>query len=343
MFFTVYFKHKEREQMKKVLTVAIPTYNMEKYLENCLNSFIYDSTMTDVEVLIINDGSKDNSLNIAKRYEENYPNIFKVVDKENGGHGSTINKALSMATGKYFRVVDADDWVDTEQFRKLVEILNHTDADSICTNFTNFYELDNKKEINDVCLNHSGEYKISEIKDYKFAMHSMVYKTELIKEVRLLEHCFYVDVLYNIYCYNNCDTILYIPDLNIYQYRLGRAGQSVSMDGFYKHRENHTKVLKTGIPFIYSLSDETKKQVLINYISNIANNEYSIYIYNYGQHPESLQEIIEFDSWLKNYDEIYCNTNISNVKQLRNSGFKKIKCINFKIKIKNFVKKCLGR
>lgn len=91
--------------MKKVITIVIPTYNMEKYLSNCLESFIYDKQTNDIEVLIVNDGSKDNSINIANEYAKKYPNIFKVIEKENGGHGSTINAGLKVATGKYFKLI----------------------------------------------------------------------------------------------------------------------------------------------------------------------------------------------------------------------------------------------
>ena len=106
--------------MSKILSVVIPTYNMEKYLEKCLNSFIYNEGADELEVLIVNDGSKDNSVNIAKEFEKKYPNIFKVIDKENGGHGSTINAGLKVASGKYFKVVDADDWVETDELKKLI-------------------------------------------------------------------------------------------------------------------------------------------------------------------------------------------------------------------------------
>ena len=92
----------------KILSIVVPTYNVEKYLERCIDSLVYDEkVLNDLEILIVNDGSKDNSLQIAKKYEKQYPNTIKVIDKENGGHGSTINAGLKVATGKYFRVIDS--------------------------------------------------------------------------------------------------------------------------------------------------------------------------------------------------------------------------------------------
>lgn len=96
--------------MKKILSVCIPTYNMEALLGRCLNSFIVDKNyMNQLEIIIVNDGSKDNSSRIAHEYANKYPDTFVVVDKPNGNYGSCINAALKVATGYYFRICDADD------------------------------------------------------------------------------------------------------------------------------------------------------------------------------------------------------------------------------------------
>ena len=107
----------------KVLTIIVPVYNTEKYIKRCLDSLDNKETNPKVEVLIVSDGSKDNSIKIAKEYEKKEPNTFKVIEKENGGHGSTINKGLELATGKYFRVLDSDDWVDNKNFIEYVKDL----------------------------------------------------------------------------------------------------------------------------------------------------------------------------------------------------------------------------
>ena len=97
--------------MDKILTVIIPTYNMEELLPRCLDSFLIKDKklMQQVEVLVVNDGSKDNSSSIAHRYEKLYPHTFRVIDKENGNYGSCVNRGLQEATGKYVKVLDADD------------------------------------------------------------------------------------------------------------------------------------------------------------------------------------------------------------------------------------------
>ena len=108
---------------EKILTVTVPSYNVQAYLEDCLESFVNSEVMDDIEVLIVNDGSSDDTATIAERYVSKYENTFRLINKENGGHGSTINTGAREARGKYFKVVDGDDWVDTRSFIRLVKVL----------------------------------------------------------------------------------------------------------------------------------------------------------------------------------------------------------------------------
>ena len=121
---------------EKILTIVIPSYNVEEYLDECLQSFINSSVMNDVEVLIINDGSLDSTPDIAIKYQEQYPDTFRLINKENGGHGSTINTGVAEAKGKYFKVVDGDDWVNTQSFVELVMRLKKTDIDLVASQYT---------------------------------------------------------------------------------------------------------------------------------------------------------------------------------------------------------------
>ena len=107
--------------MSKILTITIPSYNVEPYMNEVLPTFLDPAVMDKIEILIVNDGSKDGTAALGKEYEAKYPGVITLVDKENGGHGSTINKGIELATGKYFKVVDGDDWVDTAAFIKFVK------------------------------------------------------------------------------------------------------------------------------------------------------------------------------------------------------------------------------
>ena len=104
--------------MDKLLSFAIPCYNSAEYMEHCINTVIAGGD--EVEVIIVDDGStKDNTYEIAKRYEQEYPEIVKAVHQENGGHGDAVNTGLKHATGKFFKVVDSDDWVDSKSYKRM--------------------------------------------------------------------------------------------------------------------------------------------------------------------------------------------------------------------------------
>lgn len=115
----------------KLLTVVVPSYNASKYLDFNLQSFLRPSVPKKLEVIVVDDGSTDDTARIADAYHEKYPDTVKVVHKENGGHGSGINAGLRVATGKYFKVVDADDWVDHEALERLLDYIASFDAAAV--------------------------------------------------------------------------------------------------------------------------------------------------------------------------------------------------------------------
>lgn len=310
---------------------------MEKYLSNCLESFIYDKQTNDIEVLIVNDGSKDNSINIANEYAKKYPNIFKVIDKENGGHGSTINAGLKVATGKYFKVVDSDDWVDTSNFRKLVEFLKQTSSDVVYNHYVKVFENSDKKKIVNV---NTGKYddvlNLHELQTINFLMAAATYKTELIKDTYLDEKCFYVDVEYNVYNYLKCKTITFL-NYEVYMYRLGRVGQSVSVNGYYKHRFDHEKVMKRIAQI------DTADNKAISYVKDLIKSHYVHYLSFYYIDKNTVSELLAFDQWLSN-SRYYTSTNeYKFIRSLRKADFKNINRYAFRYKIKQFIKRLIGR
>ena len=115
------------------VSVIIPVYNVEKYLRQTLDSFLAEEILEEIEILIVDDGSKDKTAAIGKEYERKYPGTFRVISKENGGHGSTINRGIQEAKGRYFKVVDGDDWVNTADFVKLVKALKNCTAEYVVT------------------------------------------------------------------------------------------------------------------------------------------------------------------------------------------------------------------
>ena len=122
--------------MEKILTITVPAYNVEKFLEKTLDSSLVKEILDEIEVLVVDDGSGDGTAAIGRKYQERYPGSFRLISKENGGHGSTINRGIQEARGKYFKLVDGDDWVDNSGLRELNRRLRTCEADYV---FTNYY------------------------------------------------------------------------------------------------------------------------------------------------------------------------------------------------------------
>ncbi len=109
--------------MQKLLTVVVPAYNAEKYLKHNLDSLCIDGVLDELEIIVVDDGSTDNTADIIDSYADKYPQTIIPIHKENGGHGSGINTGIKHATGKYFRVIDADDWADAKDLRGLIKFI----------------------------------------------------------------------------------------------------------------------------------------------------------------------------------------------------------------------------
>ena len=188
----------------KYISFAVPCYNSEAYMERAVESILKGGE--DVEILIVNDGSQDGTLDIAKRYEKEYPTIVKVVDKENGGHGDAVNAGLAQATGLYFKVLDSDDWVDHHSLQKILETIHRLVreehmVDMILSNYVYEKEGEKRKKV----IHYQSampEEKILTWKDIRrfkigqyILMHSVMYRTELLKmcNLKLPKHTFYVD------------------------------------------------------------------------------------------------------------------------------------------------------
>ena len=120
---------------KKILTVSIAAYNVETFIDQALRSVCVDAVIDRLEIFVIDDGGTDGTLGIAQRYADRYPDSVFPVHKENGGYGSTVNYSLAHATGTYFKLLDGDDWFDSEGLVKLVDVLEKTDVDLIMTNY----------------------------------------------------------------------------------------------------------------------------------------------------------------------------------------------------------------
>ena len=263
----------------KYISFAIPCYNSESYMEHAIESILPGGE--DIEIIIVNDGSTDRTSEIAHRYMEKYPAIVKVVDKENGGHGDAVNSGLSNAQGKYFKVVDSDDWVDEEALHKILELLRNLEEDDQevdmlisnyvyekvgvehkrCVHYRNVLPKDEIFRWDDI-----GHFRL----DQYILMHSVIYRTAMLQltQMRLPKHTFYVDNLYVYYPLPHVRKIYYL-DVDFYRYFIGREDQSVNEKNMIARVDQQIFVTKSMID-MYQLRSVTSKklrQYMINYLA----------------------------------------------------------------------------
>ncbi|MBQ8052968.1 MAG: glycosyltransferase [Lachnospiraceae bacterium] len=236
----------------KLLTIAVPCYNSQDYMEKCVESLVVGGD--EVEVLVVNDGSADNTAAIADQLQERYPGIVRAIHQPNKGHGGAVNTGLENATGMYFKVVDSDDKVKASAFRTILDKLReYKDAeekiDLLISNFVYDKEGQAHKKVMQYrsALPVNRMFTWDETRHFKkgqyILMHSVIYRTELLREcgLRLPEHCFYVD---NIYVFNPMPSVknMYYLDVNFYYYYIGRDDQSVNQEVMIRRLDQQAKV-----------------------------------------------------------------------------------------------------
>ncbi len=317
--------------MEKLLSISIAAYNVERYLQHTLESLVSSEILDDIEVLIVDDGSKDRTAEIGKKFEARYPNSFRVISKPNGGYGSTINAAVDAARGLYFKTLDGDDWFDTEQFTAFVKALRQMDADMVITPFTMVHEDTGERELISCGRKHQSENILfdhlpKEIYPY-IRMHGIAYRTVLLKEhqIRIGEHCFYTDIEYIAFPIVFVQTVNFL-DYSVYQYRLGLEGQSVSLKGFRKHYKDHLRVTQRMLQFYQErraagLSKE-KDQFLFEILAGLVEMQIRIF-FVLENSPQTKQEFQSFDQFLKEQNpELYASVPGKKIALLRKSNFK---------------------
>ena len=243
----------------KLLTFAIPCYNSQDYMEHCIDSILPGGD--DVEILIIDDGSKDRTAEIADAYEAKYPGIVRAIHQENGGHGEAVNAGIRNATGLYFKVVDSDDWVNEEAYKQILKTLEELTRgpktlDMLISNFVYEKEGEERKKVMKYhhALPKDQIFTWKDVKHFRVGqyilMHSVIYRTNLLREcgLQLPEHTFYVD---NIFVFNPLPYVktMYYLDVNFYRYYIGRADQSVNEKVMIGRIDQQIKVNKLMVDY----------------------------------------------------------------------------------------------
>ncbi|MDL2300843.1 glycosyltransferase family 2 protein [Lachnospiraceae bacterium OttesenSCG-928-D06] len=326
----------------KLLSIAIPCYNSEAYMRNCIESLLPGGE--DVEILIVNDGStKDRTAEIADEYAEKYPTIVKAIHKENGGHGSAVNAGIKQARGLYFKVVDSDDWVKGDAYKEILDKLRElaggaSALDMLISNFVYEKEGEQRKKV----MHYRRILPRDQIftwedcgrftKGHYILMHSVIFRTQLLRDcgMKLPEHTFYVD---NIYVFEPLPYVknMYYLDVNFYRYYIGREDQSVNESIMIGRIDQQIKVNKLMIDYYLEKRNEwgkckRLKQYMRNYLEIITTVSSVLLIR--GGSKEHLEMKKELWGYLKEKDRmLYAwmrNGILGNVMNLPGKGGRKL-------------------
>lgn len=280
----------------KVLSIVIPSFNMEKYLSRCLDSMLSATVLDSLEILVVNDGSTDNTSSIAHEYESKYPGTIKVIDKKNGHYGSAVNAGFAVAQGKYVRVIDADDWVNSAEFPEFLNALGEINtSDMVITNWSrnnkytgviNHYHQ-NKNPYNQ--LMNIDDLQLA-IDDIYYSFYGIIYLTDLINRIgyKQTEGVAYTDSEYSYYPAMEAKTVTFL-DYDVYQYFIGREDQSVSQKVIKKNVRHFFKVFKRMVNTKVVADSKVKKIIQSKQMLLIARNlYYSLLIIN---RPSEIKDI----------------------------------------------------
>lgn len=236
----------------KVLTFVIPAYNSEQFLDKCIPSMLVQEVLPKLEIIVVNDGSRDATPEIAQKYCDRYPDVVRLISQENKGHGGALNTGCGAAQGKYLKVIDADDWILSENLPSFISHLETTDSDVVLTHF------------------HTVDVSTNEVKQWKtypdafgkaitlqdimsdwrsfyrcLTFHGITYRTDFYQKhcIRLSEHVFYEDYEYATFPCCHAETVTPL-DLFLYEYRIGDVSQSVSAASRLKRISHLETVLR---------------------------------------------------------------------------------------------------
>lgn len=301
--------------MDKILTIVIPSYNMEKYLDRCLSSLIVDEIhMKMFETLVVNDGSRDRTSVIAHQYEARYPETFRVIDKENGHYGSCVNRGLAEATGTFIKVLDADDSINNTIFPSFLDFLNSDKNDVIDMVVSDYAYVNDSLVIQEVVnySSHDGTYGINDLSEYDkyvWFIHGITYRTSILRRnsYKQSEGILYSDLEWSTLPLAYIKSIAKFDGV-LYNYTIGREGQSVSNDIHNKHLEMELTVKEQLLLRSEQFKDvidhnnysfiQDRIQILINYT-------YQSFIFSQKRHACHNKALLLFDDMLKNKFPIF--------------------------------------
>ena len=301
----------------KTLTFLVPCYNVADCVSRCIDSMLVDDIIDDIEILLINDGSKDNTLEVLKEYETKRPSTIRVIDKENGGWGTAINHGIREAKGKYLKEVDADDWVSSDNLKEYISQLKELDSDYIATDYTEYFKATDKYEHHAYQQDiYNKPMRLSDFWDkypmaWDFPIHAITYRTKMLRDAIItVGERYYGDIEYNLYPLPHVQTIC-VLHINVTIYFRGSDEQSTSTAGYAKHYKDFVMMSQRLVNYYHKLP-KTLQSDLYRFIENTVQGAV-LKSYNLMMSPVYAgkkdgvgEELKKYDRWLKDADtEIY--------------------------------------
>lgn len=304
--------------MNKLITFAVPCYNSAAYMSKCIDTLL--EAGDDAEIILVNDGSKDETGEIADRYAEAHPDIIRVIHQENGGHGEGVNQGLRNATGLYYKVVDSDDWVDIPALQAVMDTLRHFAAmehpvDMLVANYVYEHSVENTQKV----MRYTNVFPQNEVFSWEnthhfrpsqyLLMHSVIYRTQLIRDCKLElpKHTFYVD---NIFVFQPLPYVksMYYLNVDLYRYFIGRQDQSVNEQVMISRVDQQLRVTRLMIEShnLQTIMKEQKRlgRYMVNYLAMMMSIS-SIFLI-LANTKEALEKKSELWAYLRSVDPYLC-------------------------------------
>ena len=289
----------------KLLSVSVAAYNMEAYLEETLESCIVENH-EDLEVIVVDDGSSDRTAQIASRYVAQYPGLFVLISKGNGGYGTTVNTALAYARGKYFRLLDGDDWFDRDGLRQLLADLRDLECDLVITPLVEVYESEERvldqatPDVSGLCSFEDG-LVLRELN-----MHSSTYRTDLLRQVGLTlpKRRLYTDLLFVSTPLRAVETV-FVSHVPLYRYRLSREDQSVAITSQIRHRDDKVALIDDLIGLYLAVAGRAAARSVIGIWVTGTCGFHLRMLYSMEPSAQNKAEVRGFTEHIRSYPEIY--------------------------------------
>ena len=301
----------------KLLSIVVPCYNSAAYMKKCINTLLVGGE--EVEILIVDDGSTDDTARIADAFAQAHPRIVQVIHKPNGGHGDAVMTGLRNAVGYYFKVVDSDDWVDAQAYRLILDTLRgFVEAGEAVDLLVSNYVYDKvgikRKRVvryasalpqgkvfgwDDIDRMRKGQYIL---------MHAIIYRTGLLHEceLELPTHTFYVD---NLYAYIPMRSVQYLYYLNadFYHYFIGREDQSVQEATMIRRIDQQLRVNRMMVEAfdLETVQNQKQRSYLFHYLEIITTVS-SVLMLKAGK-AEHLEKMHGLWGFIREYDIVLYN------------------------------------